>query len=197
MSFSFDDFWLAETKFHQDVAEKTFARLGPLLSVWVTESAKVIKNGGKILFCGNGGSAADAQHIAAELSIKLCEPRKAIPALCLSLDPSALTACANDFGYESVFARQIEALGRKGDLLVGLSTSGKSPNIIKAVETARSIGIKTVSLTGENGGPLAPLCDIAIKIPCATSTARIQEMHITLGHIFCGALERELGLVSL
>lgn len=194
-SFSFDAFWLSETKFHQDIADRTFAALGPLVSSWVGEAVKVIENGGKVLFCGNGGSAADAQHIAAELSIKLCRPRKAIPALCLSLDPSALTACANDFGYDAVFARQIEALGKAGDMLVGLSTSGKSPNILKATETARSLGIKTVCLTGEGGGPLAPLCDIAIKIPCATSTARIQEMHITLGHIFCGALEQELGLV--
>lgn len=194
-SFSFEAFWSAETRFHREVSEKTFAELGPVLSCWVAESVRVVKNGGKILFCGNGGSAADAQHIAAELSVKLCQPRKPIPALCLSLDPSALTACANDFGYDSVFARQIEALGKAGDLLVGLSTSGKSPSILKAVETARGLGMKTVCLTGEGGGPLAPLCDIALKIPCTSSTARIQEMHITLGHIFCGALEQELGLV--
>lgn len=154
-----------------------------------------IEGGGKILFCGNGGSAADAQHIAAELSVKLCQDRKPIAALCLSLDPSAMTACANDYGYEQIFARQVSALGQSGDMLVGLTTSGNSKNVIEAIEAAKEKGISVVVLTGETGGKVALMADLAIKIPCSDSTARIQEMHILMGHIFCGALEQRLGLL--
>lgn len=164
------------------------------MTAWVDKAAACVRAGGKILFCGNGGSAADAQHIAAELSVRLKEDRGPIAALCLSLDPSALTATGNDYGYDQVFARQVRALGKKGDMIVGISTSGNSPNVLEALKTARSLGIITVGLTGDKGGNLSALCDIALKIPSA-NTARIQEMHITMGHIFCGALEKTLGLV--
>ena len=150
---------------------------------------------GKILFCGNGGSAADAQHISAELSVKLCQDRAPIASICLSLDPSAMTACANDYGYDQVFARQVAAFGQEGDVFVGITTSGNSKNILEAIEVAKKKGIKVVVLTGESGGKVASLADLAIKIPCADSTARIQEMHILLGHAFCGALEQRLGLL--
>lgn len=149
----------------------------------------------KIMFFGNGGSAGDAQHIAAEFSVKLCKDRKPMAGLCLSLDPSAITACANDYGYESIFARQIQALGKSGDVAFGLSTSGNSHNVIKALQTARSMGMKTVGFAGRTGGEMIDLCDSLITIP-ADDTGRIQEMHITIGHILCGVLEKKLGLVA-
>ncbi|HPQ50634.1 MAG TPA: SIS domain-containing protein [Alphaproteobacteria bacterium] len=189
------DFWSKETRHHQDIASQTFATMGEALEKWVKMAVTCIEGGGKILFCGNGGSAADAQHIAAELSVKLCQDRKPIAALCLSLDPSAMTACANDYGYEQIFARQVSALGQSGDMLVGLTTSGNSKNVIEAIEAAKEKGISVVVLTGETGGKVALMADLAIKIPCSDSTARIQEMHILMGHIFCGALEQRLGLL--
>lgn len=137
MGVNVQDLWAKETAFHREVAEKTFAMMGPLLEQWVDKAEQVIRSGGKILFCGNGGSAADAQHIAAELSVKLCQDRAPIAALCLSLDPSAMTACANDYGYDQVFARQISAIGQAGDMLVGITTSGNSKNILEAIDSAR------------------------------------------------------------
>lgn len=145
---------------------------------------ETIAGGNKILICGNGGSAADAQHIAAEFVGRYETERKALPAIALTTDTSALTALANDYGFERVFARQVEALGRAGDLLIALSTSGNSPNVNAAVMSARQIGCKTVGLTGSGGKKLASLCDACILVP-ATRTARIQEAHITIGHIWC------------
>ncbi|OIN86681.1 MAG: hypothetical protein AUJ12_05225 [Alphaproteobacteria bacterium CG1_02_46_17] len=195
MTLNIQEFWAKETRHHLEIADKTISTLGKGVEDWVDMAVACIEAGGKILFCGNGGSAADAQHIAAELSVKLCQDRKPIAALCLSLDPSAMTACANDYGYDKVFSRQVAALGRSGDLLVGITTSGNSKNIIEAIETAKEKSIKVVVLTGDSGGKVAPMADLALKIPCADSTARIQEMHILLGHIFCGALEQRLGLI--
>jgi D-sedoheptulose 7-phosphate isomerase len=195
MAFDFDAFWAGHRDTHINVAQVVFSTLQPTVTAWVDQAVICVKQGGKIMFCGNGGSAADAQHIAAELSVKLGPDRPPIAGLCLSLDPSAMTACGNDFGYDQIFARQVRALGHKGDMLVGLSTSGNSPNILQALMASREMGIATVGLTGETGGKLPDLCDILLKIP-ARDTARIQEMHITLGHIFCGALERRLGLIT-
>ncbi|MDD3019610.1 MAG: SIS domain-containing protein [Alphaproteobacteria bacterium] len=195
MTLNIQEFWAKETSHHLEIADKTISTLGKGVEDWVDMAVSCIEAGGKILFCGNGGSAADAQHIAAELSVKLCQDRKPIAALCLSLDPSAMTACANDYGYDKVFSRQVAALGRSGDLLVGITTSGNSKNIIEAIETAKENSMKVVVLTGDSGGKVAPMADLALKIPCADSTARIQEMHILLGHIFCGALEQRLGLI--
>ena len=140
--------------------------------------------GNKVLLCGNGGSAADAQHIAAELVGRYEQPRRAFPAIALTTDTSALTALSNDYGYEDVFARQVEALAVAGDVLIAISTSGKSTNVIKAAEQARAIGCKTIGLTGVSGEPLASLCDLSIVVP-ALRTSRVQEAHIIIGHLWC------------
>lgn len=145
---------------------------------------ETVAGGNKILICGNGGSAADAQHIAAEFVGRYETERKALPAIALTTDTSALTAIANDYGFERIFARQVEALARAGDLLIALSTSGNSPNINAAVMAARQIGCKTLGLTGSGGKKLASLCDACVLVP-AKRTARIQEAHITIAHIWC------------
>ena len=154
-----------------------------------------VKTGGKIMICGNGGSAADSQHIAAELTGRFSVNRKPIPGLALSTDTSAITAIANDFSYEEIFSRQIDAIGNPGDCLIGISTSGKSKNVIKAIESAHTSGIKTIGLLGCEGGYIGHLANLSIIVP-SVKTSRIQEMHILIGHILCGALERELGLVG-
>ncbi|MFN3605375.1 MAG: SIS domain-containing protein [Leptonema sp. (in: bacteria)] len=156
-----------------------------------------VKNNKKILLCGNGGSAADAQHIAAELIVryKNSNSRPSIPAISLVTDTSVLTACANDFGYEELFSRQIEGLGIEGDALIAITTSGNSKNIIKAVETAKSKNMKVILLTGKSGGllkkKLSHLLDVSIHVP-SEITARIQECHILIGHIFCEYLDQTL-----
>jgi len=152
-----------------------------------------IKNGGKILLCGNGGSAADAQHIAAEMVIRLTSSndRPAIAALALTTDTSILTAGANDYGFEFVFSRQIEALGKREDTLIAISTSGNSNNVIEAVNMAHEKGLYVIGLLGGDGGKLKKLVDLPLVIPSKT-TARIQECHIMIGHILCDILEREL-----
>jgi D-sedoheptulose 7-phosphate isomerase len=147
--------------------------------------------GRKILLCGNGGSAADAQHIAAELVGQYEQPRRAFPAIALTTDTSALTAISNDHGYEQVFARQVEALAVAGDLLIAISTSGKSRNVIQAAEKARAIGCKIIGLTGLAGEPLASACDIAIVVS-AKRTARVQEAHITIGHLWCEMVDASI-----
>ncbi len=153
---------------------------------------RCVQGGGKILLCGNGGSAADAQHLAAELVGRFKKERAAIPAAALTTDSSVLTALGNDYGYERVFSRQVEALGRERDLLIVISTSGRSPNALLAAKTARRIGMTVVALTGQGGGELDPLADICIPVP-STDVARIQEAHIAVGHILCDLLERRIG----
>ncbi|MEK6647345.1 MAG: D-sedoheptulose 7-phosphate isomerase [Candidatus Firestonebacteria bacterium] len=152
---------------------------------------KICKAGGKVVLCGNGGSAADAQHIAGELVGRFMRERKAIPAISLSTDTSVLTALANDYGYDTVFARQVEALVTKKDVVIGFSTSGNSANVIKAIEKANKIGAKTIAFTGKSGGKLNSIVDICIKIP-SDKTYRIQECHITIGHILCDLVESSL-----
>lgn len=142
----------------------------------------------KILFCGNGGSAADSQHLSAELMGRFLRDRRPLSALSLTVDTSALTAIANDYGYEEVFARQLRGIGRTGDVLVGISTSGNSANVIKAFYAAREIGIRTIGLTGGSGGQLAGLSDVSIAVPSG-KTNEIQEMHIAIGHLLCGLVE--------
>ncbi len=156
---------------------------------------EAISGGGKIMFFGNGGSASDAQHLATELSVRYVKDRPAIAAIAITTDSSVLTAAANDMGYEEVFARQIEALGRPGDVAVGISTSGKSPNVLRALDRAKAQGMVTIGLTGADGGPMKDLTDHILEVPSRT-TARIQEMHITLGHMLCAAIEQKLGLVE-
>ena len=152
-----------------------------------------LKNGGTIFIAGNGGSAADAQHFAAELTGRFVKERKGLSGIALTTDTSALTAIANDYGFEAVFARQLEGLGTKGDCLVGISTSGNSPNILKALEKAKELGITTIGLTGRDGGKMKDVCDECLIIP-SQITANIQEAHIFLIHYFCGKIDEQLGM---
>jgi D-sedoheptulose 7-phosphate isomerase len=154
---------------------------------------QAIETGNKILLCGNGGSAADAQHLAAELLIRLRPEvtRQTFPAIALAMDSSTLTACGNDLGFEVIFERMVEALGNKGDVLIGITTSGKSPNVLKALTKAKELGITTVGLLGGTGGPASELCDYSFIAPTKV-TGRIQELHITAGHIIMELVEDHL-----
>jgi D-sedoheptulose 7-phosphate isomerase len=154
-----------------------------------------IQQNGKLMFCGNGGSAADSQHLAAEFTGRFIKDRKPLPGLALSTDSSALTCIGNDYSFNDVFLRQVQALGKEGDCLVGISTSGNSENVFRAFIAAKELGIKTIGLLGRDGGKLAPLSDVAIVVP-SDVTARIQEAHILIGHTICGGVEQALGLVS-
>jgi len=188
------DYFEQEFEQHLRVAEATRQGLArpfrAILGLW----SDAVRAGNKLLFFGNGGSAADAQHFAAELVIRFARDRKPIPAIALTTDTSVLTAAGNDLGFDQLFARQIAALGRPGDVAVASSTSGRSPNVIEALKTARELGLKTVAFAGGDGGEMGDFADVALIVPSQV-TARIQEMHLTLGHMLCGALERELGLV--
>jgi len=148
--------------------------------------------GNKLLICGNGGSAADAQHIAAELIGRYEKVRRSFPAIALTTDTSTLTAVSNDFGFEDVFVRQVVGLARPNDLLLAISTSGKSPNVLKAAAKAREMGCRTIALTGAGAEPLASSCDLAVIVP-SQRTARVQEAHITIGHIWCEMVDEVLG----
>ena len=150
-----------------------------------------LESGGKLLIFGNGGSAADAQHIAGELVNRFLQKRRALPAIALTTDGGVLTCIANDTGFENVFARQIEAIGTKGDVCLAISTSGQSANIVVACEQARSKGIKVIGLLGRDGGRVAPLCDLALVVP-SEDTQRIQETHNLIGHILCELIESEI-----
>ena len=179
---------------HLTVAKDTFEGLQADFEKMLEVCTSAIKSGHKIIFFGNGGSAADAQHLATELTIRYKTDRAPIAAIALTTDTSALTACGNDMGFEHIFARQLQAIGKAGDIAIGITTSGNSANVIKTFQTAKDMGITTVALTGGTGGKIAPHSDITLKVP-STTTARIQEMHITLGQMLCGALELKLGLI--
>jgi D-sedoheptulose 7-phosphate isomerase len=157
----------------------------------VAAMVQAFRTGKKVLWCGNGGSAADAQHLAAEFSGRFLRERGGLPSEALSVNTSALTAIANDFGYDYVFARQVEAFVQPGDVVVGITTSGKSPNVVRALEAAKKLGATTVAFTGNGGGPLADLADLVLLGPDGYS-AIVQEVHITLGHIICDLVEQEL-----
>lgn len=189
------DFFDSEFDEHLAIAGATKAQLRDAFERVAAAWLNCIKAGNKILFFGNGGSAADAQHLATELVVRYKQDRAPIAALALTTDASALTAAGNDMGFELVFARQIEALGRRGDIAFGITTSGRSPNVIKGLETARRMGLVTIALTGGTGGDTARVADHVMLVPSGV-TARIQEMHITLGQMLCGKLEIELGLAS-
>lgn len=150
---------------------------------------QALDSGNRIFFMGNGGSAADSQHLAAEFVGRFQAERKGLPAIALTTDSSILTAVGNDYGFEAVFARQVEALAGAGDVVVGISTSGNSPNVVRALEAARDAGAFTVGLTGASGGAVAGICDVCVRIPSAV-TARIQEGHILAGHIVCELIDR-------
>jgi len=153
--------------------------------------AASLRQGGKVLLCGNGGSAADAQHIAAELVARYEMERAAMAAIALTTDTSALTAIGNDYGFDHVYERQVLALGRKGDVLIAISTSGKSPNILRALEAARKLGLVTVGFGGAKDGPMVAHCDLMLRSPSA-KTPVIQQIHITAAHVICGLVERRL-----
>lgn len=174
---------------HLATVERARGLLEPA-AILAEAAISVLRAGGKLLLCGNGGSAADCQHIATELTVRFEADRQALPAIALTTDTSTLTAAGNDFGFDQVFARQVVALGRRGDLLVGLTTSGDSPNIIGALHTARELGLATACLTGRDGGGVAKegLADHCLIVP-GDNTARIQEVHILIGHLLCAAID--------
>jgi D-sedoheptulose 7-phosphate isomerase len=165
--------------------------LAPEIERAAATLVEAVAAGGKVMFCGNGGSAADSQHLAAELTGRYLRDRPPVAAVALSTDTSALTAIGNDYGYQHVFERQVRALGRAGDVLVGISTSGNSPNVLLAAEAAKALGIVVVAMTGAGGGKLAAMADVALKVPSGV-TNRIQEMHIAIGHLLCGFVEDSL-----
>jgi D-sedoheptulose 7-phosphate isomerase len=179
---------IEELKDHQLLIQKVIDTLTADIELACELMTTTINKGNKVLLAGNGGSAADAQHIAAELSGRFVKERKALPGIALTVDTSALTAIANDYGYEYVFSRQVEALAGPGDLFIGISTSGNSQGILNAFEAAAKIGCKTLGLSGRDGGKMNGLCDLNIVIP-SNVTARIQEMHILVGHILCKAVD--------
>lgn len=185
----------SEMRDHQSAAIRVHEELGEdflrMLACWT----ETISNGGKIMLFGNGGSASDAQHLATELTVRYTKNRAPIAALSLSTDTSALTAIGNDLGFDQLFARQISALGKPGDLVVAISTSGQSPNIIAALKEAQRMGIAAAGFTGRDGGDMVGLANPLIIAPSDT-TARIQEMHILIGHMLCGAIELELRLLN-
>ncbi|WP_104761527.1 D-sedoheptulose 7-phosphate isomerase [Helicobacter cetorum] len=174
---------------HKEALEKSLESLQATLTQSAHLLIETLENQGKILVCGNGGSASDAQHFAAELTGRYKLERKGLSAISLNTDTSALTAIANDYGYEEVFARQLEAIGVQKDVLIGISTSGNSKNILKAYEKAKDLGIKTLSLVGRDGGKMRELSDIALIVP-SNDTPRIQEIHILIIHILCDCIER-------
>ncbi len=173
----------AQRRFHEECAD--------VVLLIAEKFAETFRQGGKILLFGNGGSAADAQHVAAELVGRFTRERTALPAIALTTDTSILTALGNDYGYDSVFRRQVEALAKSGDLVVGISTSGNSPNVLGALEWAKAHDIATIGVTGKDGGAMPALCDVCFIAP-ADETARIQEIHIAAWHAICDLVEAEV-----
>lgn len=191
---------------HQDLILQELKQAESVLNSFLSDPANIaqiekaanlmvesIKNGGKIISCGNGGSSCDAMHFAEELSGRYRDNRKAIPALSIS-DPSHITCVGNDYGYDFIFSRYLEALGNKGDVLLGITTSGNSGNVLKAAETAREKGMIVIGLTGKNGGKMGPLCDVEIRVPHQGYADRIQEVHIKIIHIFILLIEKGLAV---
>ena len=186
-------FYASEFDEHADVAARTREACAAPFAELLAICVRSVKAGGKLMFFGNGGSAADCQHLATELTIRYKTDRDAIAAIALTTDTSALTAAGNDIGFERIFSRQIEALGKPGDVAIGISTSGNSENVIRALQLAKDMDITPAAFGGKDGGRLVGVADPLLIVPSDT-TARIQEMHITLGQMLCGALEIELGL---
>lgn len=188
-----DDFYEQSLRESADVKQRTIDACRADVRRAIDMIVAAYRHGGTVLFCGNGGSAADCQHLATELMIRLNHQiqRPALAALSLCTDPSNMTAAGNDIGFENVFARNVEGLGRPGDVLVGISTSGRSRNVVLAVEAARRKGMRTIGLLGGSGGVLGDLCEVAITVP-SDNTQRIQEAQLTLGHIICESVEHIL-----
>lgn len=177
-----------EFQAHLETINNTIKTMQDKLETASQIAVETLKNGNKILLCGNGGSAADAQHIAAELTGRYKTERKGLPGIALTTDTSALTAIGNDYGYDRVFDRQVEALASKGDLIIGISTSGNSKNVINALNLAKELGCKTIGLTGKDGGAMNEICDVNLVVP-SNDTPRIQEMHILFGHTICQIID--------
>ena len=177
-----------ELNSHQKTLRDTIDNLQSYIYTACMITTQTLQEGGKILIFGNGGSAADAQHIAAELTGRYKSERTALPAIALTTDTSALTAIGNDFGFKKIFERQVEALASEGDLLIGISTSGNSKNVLKALKLGKKLGCKTIGLSGCGGGAMSENCDINIIVP-SNNTPRVQEMHILIGHIICQAVD--------
>ena len=173
---------------HKTVLQKVIDTLVPDIEAACKLITDTIKSGNKVLLAGNGGSAGDAQHIAAELTGRFVKDRKALPGIALSTDTSAITSIANDYGYDFVFSRQVAALAQPGDLFIAISTSGNSPSIINAIQTAKDANCKVLGLSGRDGGKMNGICDMNIVIPSDT-TSHIQEMHILIGHILCTSVD--------
>jgi D-sedoheptulose 7-phosphate isomerase len=188
-----DDIFQKSFAVHRELLDPTEQACREPLERLATLVVTALRSHGKILLFGNGGSAADAQHLAAEFTIRFIKDRRALAAIALTTDTSALTACGNDLGFDRIFSRQIEALGRPGDVAIGISTSGNSPSVIGALEIAQSQGMTAAALSGRNGGRLQGIADPLIVVP-SDETARIQEMHILLGHILCAEVEHQLGV---
>ncbi|MGE4280948.1 MAG: D-sedoheptulose 7-phosphate isomerase [Magnetospirillum sp.] len=176
---------------HEKTVSETKDAVSAAFAALVEACTRSLENGGKIMFCGNGGSAADSQHLAAELVVRYRVNGRALAAIALSTDTSTLTACANDYSYDDIFSRQVEALARPGDVIIGISTSGNSPNVLKALQVGRDMGCVAAALAGRDGGKLNGLADPLVVVPSAV-TARIQEMHILIGHSLCDVLEQRL-----
>ena len=175
---------------HEQAVAELKANCLPELEKMAEICRQAIKDNHKILLCGNGGSAADSQHIAAEFVGRFVKERKGLPSIAFTTDTSILTAIGNDYGYDEVFRRQVEALGREGDVLIGISTSGNSNNIVKAFEQAKKQGVKTLALTGQKESKMSELADVTLKVP-APVTARVQECHIMIGHMICEYIDEE------
>ncbi len=188
---SFTRWVIDEIEASIDVKRRTIETQAPMIVAIAERVVETFRRGGKLLLCGNGGSAADAQHIAAEFVSRFRRERRGLPAIALTTDTSILTAISNDYGYERVFARQIEALGRPGDMVIGISTSGISASVIAAMRAARNGSMATVGFTGASGGTLVDHVDLCLCVP-SHNTARIQEVHITVAHVVCEIVERTL-----
>lgn len=173
---------------HINLAQALYQQQGEKIEVAASVLAWALKTGKKVLFCGNGGSAADAQHLAAEFVGRYLLEREGLPAIALTTDTSILTAVANDYDFANVFARQVQALGNNGDVLIGISTSGNSPNVVRAIEVAKAKGLATIGFAGQGGGKMRELCDVCLAVDSKV-TARTQEMHILMGHILCELLD--------
>jgi D-sedoheptulose 7-phosphate isomerase len=181
----------AELKESIEVKNQVIKKLAPQIEQAAKWMIEALKAGNKILLFGNGGSAADAQHIAAELIGRYQKDRKSLAAIALTTDTSIITSLSNDYGFENIFAKQIEGLAISGDIAFGISTSGNSKNVLEGIEKAKELGCKTIGLLGCDGGEIADAADLSIIVPCK-STPRIQESHITIGHILCGLIEQEI-----
>ena len=180
-----------QLKLHQEILEKTVRQSSGLIETIISLMVDCFRRGNKVMLCGNGGSAADAQHFAAEIIGRFKLERRALPAIALTTDTSILTALGNDYGFDRIFARQVEGLAQAGDLVVGISTSGNSPNVFAAMEKARELGCRTIGLLGKDGGTIQEQADLALIVP-SVDTPRIQEGHLTIIHIICDLVEKRL-----